>query len=202
MSSPNAEPKQRNGFEHLEKPIQDIIFLVNKLEERYREKCFEILLQFYLHGKTPTPVSIKEEERHEKKKEDMKEEFTLPIDVRAFLQTYSIPEENISKLFLIVGNEIRPKYKITTAKKATAQIQIALLAALENALRTPANKFEFSVEDARKRCQNYKAYDSPNFKKHFKDNEKLFKSLSDEAHVELSPDGQTELAEAIVAVAK
>jgi hypothetical protein len=159
------------------------------------------LLHFYLHGKTTTPISIKPEEQPEKKAETANE-FVLPIDVRAFLQTYSIPEENIAKLFLIVGNEIRPKYKITTTKKATAQIQVALLAALENALRTAGNKFEFSVEDVRERCQNYKAYDPPNFKKHFKDNENLFKSLSDEGHVELSPDGQTELAEAIVAVAK
>lgn len=201
MSSPDTESEQSNDFEHLEKPIRGIISLTNKLDERYREKCFEILLQFYLHGKSTSHISAETEEQHEPKKETAKE-FILPIDVRAFLQTYSIPEEYIDKLFVIVGNEIRPKYKITTVKKATAQIQIALLAALENALRAPGNKFEFSVEDVRQRCQNYKAYDSPNFKRHFKDNEKLFKNLSDEEHVELSPDGQTELAEAIVAVAK
>jgi hypothetical protein len=37
---------------------------------------------------------------------------------------------------------------------------------------------------------------------HFKNNSKLFKSLADEEHIELSPEGQTELADVILAVAK
>lgn len=98
--------------------------------------------------------------------------------------------------------EIRPTYKITTTKKSIAQIQIALLTALENAMRKQGNKFEFSKEDVRTRCQNYNVYDQANFTAHFKNNAKLFKNLDNEEKIELSPEGQTELADVITSVAK
>jgi len=199
-SSETTQTKQSVDFAELEKPIQDIITLVEKLDEKYRQKCFEVLLDFYLHKEfqpvtEPKPTKEAEEQKSEK-------EFKIPIDVRAFLQTYEVPEETIGKLFLIEKNEIRPIYKITTTKKSEAQIQLALLAALENAVQKQGNKFEFSVENVRERCQRHNVYDTPNFKAHFKNNAKFFKSLDDEGHVELSPEGQTELAEVISTVAK
>ena len=74
------------------------------------------------------------------------------------------------------------------------------MVALENAVQ--GNKFEFSIEEVRKQCQNHKVYDRKNFKTNFKKNAKFFKSLNDEEHVELSPEGQTELAEVISIVVK
>lgn len=185
------------NLEELEKPIQDIIRLVEKLDERYREKCFEILLNIYLRKELQVVTKPEIEEELEAEKE----EFLIPIDVRAFLQTHSIPEETLQKLFLVDENEVRPIYKITTTKKATAQIQIALLAALENAMRAQGNKFEFSIENVRQRCKDRQVYDKANFKAHFKHNKRCFKSLDDEEHVELSAEGGTELAEVISSVA-
>ena len=201
-SGATSQPQQKAEFEELEKPIKEIIALVNRLDDKYREKCFEILLNLYLRRKFETIAIAPEEKTPEKEKEVIPKEFLLPIDVRAFLTQNSIPEEIIEKLFLIDKDEVRPIYKITTTKKATAQIQIALLSALESAIRKQGNKFEFSMENVRNLCQSYNVYDIANFKAHFKDNSKLFKGLDDEEHVELSPEGQTELAEAITAVAK
>jgi hypothetical protein len=198
----NENLSEEPDFEGLRKPIQDIISLTETLNEKYREKAFEILLNFYLHKRElkvqPTPEIAPVEE----KEKTPAKEALIPIDVRAFLQQNEVPEESISKLFLIEKELIRPIYKITTIKKATAQIQIALLTALENALQKQGNKFEFSVEDIRKRCQDKVVYDGPNFKGNFKNNQKLFKSIADEEHIELSPEGQTELAEVITTVSK
>jgi len=199
-SSVTTQTVQSTNFAELEKPIQEIIALVEKLDEKYRQKCFEVLLDFYVSKKfqlTTEPEPTKEAEKQEREKEVL-----IPIDVRAFLQTYAVPEETIRKLFLIEKNEIRPIYKITTTKKSEAQIQLALLAALENAVQKQGNKFEFSFENVRERCQKHNVYDKNNFTNHFKNNIKFFKNLDDKEHVELSPEGQTELAEVISIVAK
>lgn len=202
MSSPETtQTKQSIDFAELEKPIQEIINLTNKIDERYREKCFEILLNFYLMEKTGKLIAASVEEGL-REEEVVEESFEVPIDVRAFLIQQTIPEDIISKLFFIAKGEIRPIYKITTTKKSEAQIQLALLAALENAVQKQGNKFEFSIKNIRQQCKKHKVYDSPNFKAHFKNNIKFFKSLDDEEHVELSPEGQTELAEVISTVAK
>jgi hypothetical protein len=185
------------NLEELEKPIQDIISLVEKFDERYREKCFEILLNTYLRTELKLPPKP---EIGEKEAGEGKEEFIIPIDVRAFLQQYNIPEEILQKLFLMEKNEIRPIYILKTTKKATAQMQITLLTALENALS--GKKFEFSIEPIRERCKNHKVYNAANFKANFKGNQEYFKSLVDEEHVELSPEGKTELADVISAVAE
>jgi hypothetical protein len=201
-SSETTHTKQSIDFAELEKPIQEIITLTNKIDERYREKCFEILLSFYLKKELQLVTEPETEEKVKEGTITKKEEFLIPIDVRAFLQTHNIPEESIKKLFVVYKDEIRPAYKITTTKKAQAQIQIALLAALENAVSKQGNKFEFSIENVRQRCQDYKVYDLANFKGIFKSNVSLFKSLADEEHVELSPEGQTELAETTLIVTK
>jgi len=55
-------------FAILEKPIQEIITLIEKLDERYREKCFEILLNAYLKkefGLQAEPEVITEEKEEE-----------------------------------------------------------------------------------------------------------------------------------------
>lgn len=189
------------NLEELEKPIQDIIKLVEKFDEKYREKCFEILLDVYLQKKLQLITEPKAAAR-EKEMQGEKEEFTIPIDVRAFFHTHNVPEECLQKLFLLEKKQIRPVYKISTTKKSKAQIQIALLTALENALRVQGNKFEFSMEDVRQKCKNRAVYDTRNFKSHFKNNRKYFTALADEEHIDLSPEGRTELAEVILAVIK
>lgn len=187
-------------FAVLEKPIQEIITLVEKLDERYREKCFEILLSAFLKKELGLPTEREAKIGEGEEAEEEKEEFIVPIDVRAFLRQQNLPEEKLQQLFLIEKNEVRPAYKITTTKKATAQMQIALLSALENALL--GNKFEFSTETIRQRCKDHKVYDSANFKAYFRSNKGYFKSLDDAEHVELSPEGLTELADVIATVAK
>jgi hypothetical protein len=183
--------------EELESRIKEFVEIAEKLPERYREKCFEVLLSnFLIGGKMPQ----KAVEGVETPTVSMPaNKFVIPIDVRALFQQYNIPEDSIQKLFFTEGEEVRPTYTIKTTKKADAQIQLALLTALENALK-PDGRFEFAMETVREKCREHKVYDQPNFKTIFKNNKKFFKDLSDEEHVELSPDGKTELADVILAI--
>jgi len=183
--------------EELEGKIKDLIELAEKFAEPYRQKIFEVLLADYLRTvqepEAPPQVELIAPAV-------VPQKFVIPIGVRAVLQQYNVPEEVIQKLFLVEGTEIQRIYKLTTTKKAVAQMQVTLLTALENALK-PGGKFEFSMEVVKTRCKDdYGAYDLANFKANFKKNAKLFKSLDDEEHVELSTDGKAELAEAILAV--
>ena len=175
-----------------------MIEICEQIPEPYRTSCFEILLKSRMGGtqtlqkpidQTPvqTPDSTTEPEN----------EFEIPIDVRAFLSQFDLDESVIQKLFLIQNKEIRPKFTIKTVKKSKAQIQIALLLALENAIKNPSNKFEFAAEDVRSRCRDRSVYDQPNFVTHFKNHKKLFKSLTDTEKISLSADGKSELAETI-----
>lgn len=178
----------------LEAKIKEILAIVEKVPEKFQEKCFEVLLSSSL-----TTVSSVTQMRKEKKKED-EEIAPIPIDVKAFLQQYNLPKEKLDKLFLIQGTEVRVIYEIKTARKSNAQIQIATLTALENALKD--KKFKFGMEDVRQKCKDQRCYDGANFKAHFKNNAIMFKSLTDEEAIELSPDGKAELAETILEITK
>ena len=201
MSAPEV-PQKESEFEKLRVPIQDIIAFTNTLDERYRERCFEVLLNFYLHKNTVTTPAITEAVSAPKA-DPVGGTAPLPLPIRAFLNQNNIPIDTIGKLFLIENSEVVPTYKIKEPKKATAQIQLALLSAFKNALINPATMFEFSIKDVRELCKEHDVYDIANFTANFKKNSTLFKDLtSDEEHVKLTPDGKTELAEAIVTVSK
>jgi hypothetical protein len=184
--------------EELLSKINQFVEIAEKLPERYREKCFEVLLSGFLRtgGSSEKPPENAAPATSESGKK-----FIIPIGVRATLQQYNVPEDTLEKIFLMDGNEISPKYKIKTTKKSDAQVQVALLTALENALK-PNGKFEFATETVRTKCQDLGVYDGGNFTTHFRNNSRFFKSLSDKEHVELSPEGKQELAETMLAISK
>lgn len=185
------------GNEELEAKIKELIDIAEKFDESYRQKTFEVLLADYLRSKTPDRAQ--EIPALPMPATSTTAKPTIPLSVRAFLQQYNIPEDKISKMFLIEGEEIHPTYKLKTSVVAEAQIQFALLTALESALRQ-GGRFEFSLETVRDKCKEANLYDKNNFSANFKNSVKLFRSLKDEEHIELSPDGKAELAEAILAI--
>ena len=187
--------------EELETKIKEFIEIAEKFSEPYRQKIFEVLLADYLRSKAAEKAAEIPETVAPAPAPTPAPRCVISIGVRALLQQYNVPEDRIAKMFLIEGEEIQPTYHLKTTVIADAQIQLALLTALENALRA-GGKFEFSVEAVRERCKELKAYDAPNFKANFKKNENLFKSLKDEEHVELSPEGKAELAEVILAISE
>ena len=185
MSSPNEVLKQK---------ILEIIEIVEDLPEKYSEKAFEILLsnaispiqkpiipEHSMVVEPPTPSGIPDN-------------FVIPIEVRAFLQQYELDESVIAKIFIIENDTIFPTYSLKTTVKTQAQIQVSLLAALQNALST--GDFVFDIEYARNRCRDLKVYDKKNFRTYYRNNVSLFRDL-DSNNIELSPDGKSELADVI-----
>lgn len=179
--------------EELKEKIKEIIELVDELPEKYSEKAFEVLLTNELLKKSIDREQF-EKVPSEKPITDDSDQFIIPIEVRALFHQYDLDESILGDLFIIDKNTIFPVYKLKTVRKAIAQIQVSLLMALENALKS--NGFIFDIERVRTKCQELKVYDGSNFKSIFSRNSDLFKSL-DEIEIELSPDGKNELVEVI-----
>jgi hypothetical protein len=173
------------------KELEELVELSKAVPEEYRIKCFELLLINALAatktipGKQPETVNITTPTSPKK--------FLLPIDVKAFLTQYGLHETVIWKCFLVEEGQIRQIYHPKTTKKAKAQIQTALLMALETAMST--GKFEVGIEALRTRCQEQRIYDTANFMKTLKDQANLFKGVDSKKPLSLSPDGKSELAD-------
>ncbi len=192
-----AEEKEQ--ISSLEEAVKAAAELAEKLPEKFQQKGFEKVLEMLLSSRQQQPMQ-KEVKTDIKNEIQSTVQHIIPIDVRAFLQQYGIPEEKLQKLFLLHDGQTRPIYKISTTKKAKAQIQLTLLTALEHAVSN--GKFEFGIEEIRQRCKDHKCLDIPNFSSIFKKNQNLFKDMVDQEHVELSPEGKTELSEVITEMSK
>jgi hypothetical protein len=193
-----AQPPEISEYEKLRKPIQDIIKFTDTIDGQYREKCFEILLGCYLVGGAAPKTGFTVEATK-------KEGFVIAdmsSEMKTFLGEHNISEEILNKLFIRERGEIHPLYHITEAKRAKAQIQIALLAAFENALRSPSESFEFHVNLVRQRCMDIKMYDGRDFFINFMDHAGLFGSLSNYEVIKVSSIGKVELANLILALYK
>lgn len=186
-------------YESIKEKIEEILKITNKCPENLQEKCFELLITPLIKGGRSTDVEEKSNDETDVE-EEPKKDFIISIDVKAFLHQYNVAEEKLSSLFLMQENKVRPTYSLSTTKKARGQIQIAVLSALENALK--GGKFQFSIPATKNRCIELKTYDVANFQKIFKKNKELFKSLDDAENVELSPSGKEKLAEVIIQMTK
>lgn len=176
--------------------LQKIVELANTVPEEYRQKCFELLLGHALQAKYHAPLVIPAATAGAlppSTPPPTHKPFVLPIDVKAFLSQYGLDESVLWKFFLVEGEEIRPIYQLQVTKKARAQIQHALMMALENAITT--GQFQVDVVALRARCNDQKCFDATNFVKNIKDNAKLFKSIANDQPMSLSPDGKSELAD-------
>jgi hypothetical protein len=192
-----------NEYQKYKKPIQEIIDLANTIDERYREKCFEVLLNHYLCANQEFKVPPQSFAITENKiaTPEVKDGPKYPFDLQTFLTQYNITEEIIDKLFSRENGDIKPIYKITETKRAVAQIQVTLLTAFENALLTANGVLEFSMKAARQRCIDYKVYNGNDFFFYFRNRAGLFTNLNYEL-VRLSPIGKEELAKLMIALSK
>lgn len=175
--------------------LKKIVELANTVPEEYRQKCFELLLIYTLQGLLPPTQGGSPKPATPPSHPPIHKQFVLPIDVKAFLSQYGLAESLLWKFFLVEGTEIRPIYKLQVTKKARAQIQHALMMTLETAIST--GQFQVDIESLRTRCQDQKCYDAPNFMKNIKENAYLFKTVTNDQPLSLSPDGKSELADLI-----
>ena len=176
--------------------LKKIVELANTVPEEYRQKCFELLLSYSLRSVTSPREGLSGAvNKPALSQEKTQKKFILPIDVKAFLSQYGLNESVLWKYFLVEGSEIRPIYHLKATQKARAQIQYALMIALETAIST--GQFVVDAEKLRTRCQYQNCYDSANFMKNIKDKAELFKSIANDQPMPLSPVGKSELADLI-----
>jgi hypothetical protein len=175
--------------------VKELIKFVDTLPEPYRMTTYDTLLGLYLSS-FQNPDAIMAAPGQRENDTGVKKEYKFSFDVRAFMDQYEISEEKIRDIFFLDESGISPKYNLNMKKKATYQIDIALLIALENALSTTL-KLEFDMEEVRKRCIENKCYDLSHFTGNFQKWKNLFKDLSNSEHIELSPAGKQQLSEVI-----
>lgn len=174
--------------------LKKIVELAKTVPEEFRQKCFELLLNYALQ--TLPPITTPSSPTHPPQAPiaaPKHKHYVIPMDVKAFLSQYGIDETLLWKFFLIEGTEIRPIYHLKTTKKAKAQIHLALLLAMQTAIST--GQFQVDIEMLRNQCNEHKCYDRANFMKNLKGNETLFKSVEPDQPLFLSPDGKSALAD-------
>jgi len=177
-----------------EEELKKIVSLAKSVPEEYREKCFELLLASALRSTSPPESAREASDGPEKALEPAaRSQFTLPIDVKAFLSQYQLDDSLLAKHFHVEGDQVVPIYQLKSTKKAEAQIQHALMMALESAMTSGA--FQVEVEALRQRCLDHRCYDKANFTHILKRNDRLFKKVVTDEPLTLSPDGKAELAE-------
>lgn len=180
----------------LQKAAKDAAEIAESVPDRYKASCFEVLLPYLISYGAQSPSSTANVQTLSIPTPTKPE---IKLQVKALLQQYSIPEDIIVKNFFVEGH-ILPTYRVEETSPGRFQLSMALLTALESALKTGV--FEFSVEDIRQKCKDSGIYDKDNFKNTFKNNKKFFTNMTDEEHTQLSTDGKTELADILLALKK
>lgn len=197
--------KESEMFLNLKDGLKEIIDIVNDVPEKYKDKCFEMLMNALLQntaGAKPIAAKSGSDLKPQKPGNASLDGFMIPIRLKAFFQKFNLPESAINKLFLSEGGEIHFIKEPPISKSASGQITWSLLLALRNSLLS--GDFLVSADEVKEVCMEKKMYDPANFAAVFKRNENLFKSapVSKSAAVKLSPAGEKELAELIESLTK
>ena len=202
-------------FKDIKEKIGEIAAIAKECPDNLQTICFEILLHHYLDSlrvakqkskdNKPAPevdaegeASEAERSEESKNQEDLKE-TELHVKVKKFLKNYTLSMDDINQIFYKEEGEIKPLYEdLATTKASEAQLRIAELQALRNAIGT--GEFEFDVEQVRTECKDRKYYDQANFGAIFKNNLKKFDIDNFDKNTKtakLSEDGRKHLSEVI-----
>jgi hypothetical protein len=197
----------------LKKEIQEIVELVKTVPETLQARTLELLLQDALDRAGGRPrLQVGKEEQHDdatdtaktKKKSKERESEgldlnTLPMRVKAFMKKNGVTIKQLEKLFHVEGKEVEPMWTLTTTKFSKAQVQTALLQALQRALTS--GEFSFDREEVKTACRDRGNYNEANFKANFHNNNRYFSGLERAGLVSLTDAGMTALATLITALA-
>lgn len=179
-------------YEKLKREMKEILAIVGQCPTpETKVKCLEVLLNNFIseYGITPSL------ERKEKAVKGKSEGPEVHVKFKAFMKKHDLDIGQIHKLFLIEPETIESTYRIETKVKSEAQMQIALLEATKNAIRS--GEFKVEPETIRENCITSDCYDPPNFASNFKKNKSLFKAIAKKKPLELSAFGHSKLAEIV-----
>ena len=178
-------------YEELKAEIKEIIEITKECPAELQQRCFEILLDNYLQKfKTTRSVQTVIAQNEDKVDESSIEsnevstttsditENDFHVKVRKFFQLNNINVTDLNRIYYKENGQLLPYYEsMHSTKMSECQIRLTLLTAFEEGFAT--GDFAVNGENVRKRCQELKCYDSPNFATNFKNNAALFDNWAD-----------------------
>lgn len=203
-------------YEELKAEIKEIIEITKECPAELQQKCFEILLDNYLQKfratKIVQTVPIQIEDRADEIVVENNEASTSASDitendfhvkVRRFFQTNNISVNDLNKIYYKENGQLLPYYEsMHSTKMSECQLRLTLLTAFEAGFAN--GEFVVNGENVRKRCQELKCYDSPNFATNFKNNAALFDNWVDKYDKNtdyiLSVEGKKLLAQTLIKI--
>jgi hypothetical protein len=182
----------------IKEEIKEISAIAEGVPERFKEKCFEILLQNLISGKRGhQPLQDTHAEVSSAPSSGNK--IPTPAPIKVFMQRTGVTEDDLKAILLYENGEIHFIKEPSHKKIAQGQIDWSLLLALKRGI--VLNELSVDPEDVRSICIEKGFYDPANFASIFKRPKyaALFKNYL-VPHGELQPltnDGQVELGKLI-----
>lgn len=187
-------------FENLKEEIKSIAEISDSVPEKYRDKCFELLLSYLLSGSPDQNKNLAYSEAKDSgKSETTKHQIPTPSHIKAFMRRKGVSQQQLENIIMIDGDDFHFIKEPEHGQAAKGQIEWALLVALKNGILN--NSIKADPEDIRSMVQDKGFYDQANFASNFK--KATYASYFKGALVrqgdaqELSNDGETALAELI-----
>ena len=168
-------------YEKLKTDIKQIAEIVSSVPDKFRDKCFELLLTNLLTLEKSDREKGSESADKEQKKgstppDPAKTEIPKTTALRVLMQKTSVTNEDLDKLLLFDNGEVHFIREPHDTGITTGQMEWALLLALKNAIEK--NELSTDPEQLRSVCQEKGFYDRTNFAKTLKAprNSKLYKT--------------------------
>jgi hypothetical protein len=171
-------------FEKVKEYLSEIISIADECPEKYREKCFEILLSSLVRPEAPSVITP----------------AGAPMITKAdFFSRYNISQEEWTRVFHFDGSSYQVIVKDLKEKgKAPKQVKLALLLGVKALLET--GEATISRNSLVEHCKSYATHDASNFAVNMKNQKDLFLA-KDDSWVLTMP-GQDKAAEIIKELAK
>jgi hypothetical protein len=170
-------------YEKLKSDVKEIADIASAVPEKFRDKCFELLLTNLLKDGSGSngqdkkePLSSDKESPKVPPGEEPRTAIPIKTALRVLMQKTSVTKEELEKIFIFDNGEVHFIREPHDTGIAKGQTEWALLLALKNAVE----KGELSTDPEKLRsiCQEKGFYDQANYAATLKAerNAKLFKN--------------------------
>lgn len=203
-------------YEELKAEIKQIIEITKECPAELQQRCFEILLDNYLQkfkpAKSVQKVTVQNEDTVDEIAVENNEasasssditESDFHVKVRKFFQLNNINVTDLNRIYYKENGQLLPYYEsMHSTKMSECQIRLTLLTAFEAGFAS--GDFVVNGEVVRKRCQELKCYDAPNFATIYKNNSIIFDNWTDKydknTEYVLSVEGKKQLAQTLIKI--
>lgn len=207
-------------YKELKEEILEIIDITSKCPDNLKEKCFEILLNNLLISdqsnntktqlKSINEIDVVHPAETSEAGGNSNQEVSVSsfhIKIQRLLTSSGINDDILNELYYIENEKLMPLYdSMNSLKMSECQLRLCILTAFENSYNNGNGELSFNGEIVRKRCQEMKCYDSPNFATIMKNGSKYFDNWNGKyeksTEYTLSSEGKKHLPEILVSLSQ